>query len=78
MQFQADLVGCPVEVAAEAETTALGAAALAGLAVGVWSGLEAVEQRIRVGARYEPTMSREDVARRREEWQLALRRALLR
>ena len=78
MQFQADLVGCPVEVAAEAETTALGAAALAGLAVGVWSGLEAVEQRIRVGARYEPTMSLEDVARRREEWQLALRRALLR
>ena len=40
--------------------------------------MEAVAQRIRVGARYEPTMSREDVARRREEWQLALRRALLR
>ncbi len=36
MQFQADLIGSPVEVAADADATALGAAALAGLAVGVW------------------------------------------
>src|SRR5262249_61749918 len=36
MQFQADLLGCPVEVAAEQETTALGAAALAGLTIGLW------------------------------------------
>ena len=39
MQLQADLRGCPVEVAAETETTALGAAALAGLAVGLWRDL---------------------------------------
>ena len=42
MQFQSDLLGCPVEVAAEAETTALGAAALAGLAVGVWPDTDAL------------------------------------
>src|SRR5207244_7233055 len=36
MQLQADVLGCPVEVAAERETTALGAAALAGRAIGVW------------------------------------------
>jgi glycerol kinase len=77
MQFQADLLGCPVEVTAEPETTALGAAALAGLAVGVWPGLDAIEERRRVGARYEPAMSGDDVERRRAEWRLALRRALL-
>jgi glycerol kinase len=77
MQFEADLLGCPVEVAAEAETTALGAAALAGLAVGVWPGLGAIEHRRRVGARYEPAMSRDEAEQRREEWRLAVRRALL-
>ena len=45
MQFQADLLGCPVEVAAEQETTALGAAALAGRAVGLWPDDEAIRRR---------------------------------
>jgi glycerol kinase len=49
MQFQADLLGCPVEVAAERETTALGAAMLAGLAIGIWPSVEAVRARIRRG-----------------------------
>ena len=57
MQFQADLIGSPVEVAADAEATALGAAALAGLAVGVWPDVEALGTLVRRGARYEPTMS---------------------
>ena len=52
MQFQADLLGCPVEVAAERETTALGAAALA-------AGRGA---RVRVGAVYEPSCSRDEAA----------------
>ena len=43
MQFQADLSGCPVEVAADAEATALGAAALAGLGTGVWREPEDVD-----------------------------------
>jgi glycerol kinase len=63
MQLQADLIGCPVEVAAERETTALGAAALA-------AGSEA---RVRVGKRYEPQAS--DVSGARAEWREALRRA---
>ena len=73
MQFQADVLGCPVEVAAEAEATALGAAALAGLAVGVWPDLEAVGKLVRRGARYEPG----EKPSGRDEWRLALRRAML-
>jgi glycerol kinase len=77
MQLQADLVGCPVEVAADADATALGAAALAGLAVGTWSGPDEVAARIHRGARYEPRMGRDDVERMRREWREALRRVLL-
>ena len=77
MQLQADLLGCPVEVAADADATALGAAALAGLAVGTWSGLDEVAALIRRGARYEPRMPREEVGRLRGEWRDALRRVLL-
>ncbi|MET0560003.1 MAG: glycerol kinase GlpK [Gaiellaceae bacterium] len=76
MQFQADVLGCPVEVAADAETTGLGAAALAGLAVGVWDDLESLACNIRSGARYEPTMSRDEAAARRDGWGRAVRRAL--
>jgi glycerol kinase len=78
MQFQADLLGCPVEVAAEPETTALGAAALAGLAVGTWPGLDELRRLARPGVRYEPGLDRDEAERLREQWQLALRRALLR
>ena len=77
MQFQADLLGCPVEVAAEAETTALGAAALAGLAVGVWPDLDSVAQLVRRGVRYEPGDDRVDLECQRAEWRLALSRARL-
>ena len=77
MQFQADLLGCPVEVAAERETTALGAAALAGRAVGLWPGDEAIRQMLSPGAVYEPAADRDWVAARRAEWRSALDRALL-
>ena len=77
MQFQADVLGVPVEVAANAETTALGAAALAGLAVGTWSDLAALAGHIRVGARYEPSMSEDEVATRKIVWHEAVRRALI-
>ena len=77
MQLQADLAGCPVEVAADADATALGAAALAGLAVGTWSGPDEVAALIRRGARYEPRMSSDDVEHMRGEWRKALRRVLL-
>jgi len=76
MQFQADLLGCPVEVAADTETTALGAAALAGLAVGTWPGLDALRLHVRSGARYEPAMRRDEAEGRRDEWRRALQRTL--
>ena len=77
MQLQADLSGCPVEVAEETETTALGAAALAGLAVGIWSDVGEVDGLIRRGARYEPR-PRDDVPELRERWRHALRQATAR
>ena len=77
MQFQAELIGCRVEVAAEQETTALGAAALAGRAIGLWPDHEAIRQRLRPGAVYEPVRGRGWAAERRTEWRSALERALL-
>jgi glycerol kinase len=77
MQFQADLLGCPVEVAAELQTTALGAAALAGRGIGLWPDDEAIRTRLRRGAVYEPAGDRDSVAARRAEWRSALDRALL-
>ena len=59
MQFQADLLGLPVEVAAERETTALGAAALA-------AGRDAG---VAVGAVYEPRIGPDDVAESRRTGQ---------
>jgi glycerol kinase len=75
MQFQADLLGCSVEVAADAEATALGAAALAGLAIGVWPSEEALARLIRTGARYEPRMSRDEAAAHQDAWRQAVARA---
>jgi glycerol kinase len=77
MQLQADLAGCPVEVAGETEATALGAAALAGLAVGVWRDVGEIGALIRRGARYEPR-ARDDVELLREQWRHALRQATAR
>jgi glycerol kinase len=77
MQFQADLLGCPVEVAAERETTALGAAALAGRAIGLWPDDHAIRARLPRGAVYEPAADRGWAAARRVEWRAALERALL-
>ena len=55
MQFQADVLGAPVVVPEIAETTALGAAYLAGIATGRWSA-EQVAEMWREAARYEPRM----------------------
>jgi glycerol kinase len=77
MQFQADLLGCPIEVAAQRETTALGAAVLAGLAIGTWPDEDAVRALIPRGATYEPRADPAEVERLRAGWRLALRRTLL-
>jgi glycerol kinase len=77
MQFQADIAGIPVEVPEERETTALGAAALAGLAVGTWSSQEEIAEAWRCARRYEPAMAREEAERLLAQWRLAVRRVLL-
>ena len=75
MQLQADLLGVPVQRPAITETTALGAAYLAGLAVGYWSGLEEIVTQWRVDSEFEPAM----VPERRDAlyagWQRAVQRA---
>jgi glycerol kinase len=75
MQFQADLLGTEVHVAAETEATALGAAALAGLGVGVWRDAEDVGRLIPAGGTFEPSMERDEAAALREGWRRALARA---
>jgi glycerol kinase len=77
MQLQADLIGSPVEVAADPDATGTGAAALAGLAVGTWTSRDELAPLIRRGERYAPRMARDEVARRRSEWHDAVRRVLL-
>jgi glycerol kinase len=77
MQLQADLLGCRVEVAAEQETTALGAAVLAGRAIGLWPDDDAIRSRLRTGVAYEPSGEAAELEALREGWRLALRRALL-
>jgi glycerol kinase len=77
MQFLADIARLPVDVPEERETTALGAAALAGLATGAWRGLDELAGRWRSAARYEPRMEEQDAERLLAEWRLAVRRALL-
>ena len=64
-------------MAAEQETTALGAAALAGRALGIWPDDDAIRRTLRAGAVYEPMADAESVAARRAEWRAALDRALL-
>ena len=69
MQFQADLLGVPVVRPAVTETTALGAAYLAGLAVGFWDSIDEIAGQWRVDRRFEPRMPAADAARLRERWQ---------
>ncbi|MFD1178262.1 glycerol kinase GlpK [Paenibacillus puldeungensis] len=59
MKFQSDILGVPVERPVVRETTALGAAYLAGLAVGYWSGLDEIKHCKQLDRRFEPSMSAE-------------------
>ena len=76
MQFQADILGIPVIRPAVTETTALGAAYLAGLAVGYWSCLDEVKSQWTAECRFEPSASAEFVAREKEGWAEAVSRTL--
>jgi glycerol kinase len=77
MQLQADLIGTRVEVSSEPETTALGAAALAGLGVGMWESPADVARLVRRGPTFEPRMDRSTAEAEREAWRRALERALI-
>ena len=76
MQFQADLLGIPVVRPAVTETTALGAAYLAGLATGVYSGLDELAAQWRVERRFEPTMPRAQADELTARWNHAVRQAV--
>jgi glycerol kinase len=74
MQFQADVLGLPVVIPEVAETTALGAAFLAGVGVGMWTQ-EQVRERRREKVRYEPAMSDDERETLMSEWGRAVERA---
>jgi glycerol kinase len=75
MQFQADLLGVPVVRPAITETTALGAAYLAGLAVGFWPSVDAITGQWMVDRQFEPAMPQASAAALRERWTAALERS---
>ncbi|HQL00273.1 MAG TPA: glycerol kinase GlpK [Smithellaceae bacterium] len=75
MQFQADILGVPVERPRIVETTALGAAYLAGLAVGFWKDRREVADKRKVDQRFEPAMDEETRTRLFAKWKKAVQRA---
>jgi len=75
MQTQADLLGVPVVRPAVTETTALGAAYLAGLAVGYWPSVDAISGQWKVDRRFQPAMSPAAARALRERWTAALARS---
>ncbi|SFE01388.1 glycerol kinase [Paenibacillus catalpae] len=77
MQFQSDLLEVPVERPVVSETTALGAAYLAGLAVGYWQGREEILEQRRLDSVFEPAMAPERVSELYAGWQKAVKAALV-
>jgi glycerol kinase len=75
MQFQADILGVPIQRAAVAETTALGAAYLAGLAVGLWRDTAELAHRWHAAETYEPRMSTDQRDTLYAGWKRAVERA---
>ena len=75
MQIQADLLGVPVVRPAVTETTALGAAYLAGLGVGFWKSTDELTGQWQVDRRFEPQMPREAARALRQRWTAAVERA---
>jgi glycerol kinase len=75
MQFQADLLGVPVVRPKILETTALGAAYLAGLATGFWNSTEEISRQWAVDRRFEPAMERARVGEITAGWQRAVERS---
>ena len=74
MQFQADILGVPVVRPVVAETTALGAAYAAGLAVGFWEGEDDIRRNWAVGDTWEPALDETERERLYGEWNKAVER----
>ena len=75
MQFQADLLGVPVDRPAVIETTALGAAYLAGLATGFWSGIEELKKHRAADAVFTPKADTKQMQRLQDNWREAVSRS---
>jgi glycerol kinase len=75
MQFQADILGVPVQRPKVAETTALGAAYLAGLATGFWSGLKELAEHWAIDRTFEPKMSADQREKLYANWKRAVERS---
>ncbi|MGA2160027.1 MAG: glycerol kinase GlpK [Dehalococcoidia bacterium] len=75
MQFQADITNMPIQVAAVAETTALGVAYLAGLATGLWKNTDEIGKKWRSSATFEPKMSADQRDQLYSNWLRAVERA---
>ncbi len=75
MQLQADLLGVPVVRPAVTETTALGAAYLAGLAVGYWKNTDELAKQYQVERRFEPKMPPDQAQALKQRWSRAVERA---
>jgi len=76
MQFQADVLNVPVVRPVVSETTALGAAYLAGLAVGFWKDTAEVSKNWSLGRRFLPVMSDQERASKLSRWRRAVQRTL--
>jgi glycerol kinase len=75
MQFQADLLGVPVVRPTRLETTALGAAYLAGLTVDLWKSRDEVARQWKAGRRFEPRMDASERQTRMARWREAVSRS---
>jgi glycerol kinase len=75
MQFQADVLGVPVVRPQVTETTALGAAYLAGLATSFWANPQEVQAKRQNDVRFEPKMNLDERGKRRMLWQRAVERS---
>ena len=75
MQFQADVLGVPVVRPRVTETTALGAAYLAGLAVGFWAGPEDLRSKRRGDVHFEPGLTPDEATQRMKLWKRAVERS---
>jgi len=76
MQFQADILGVPVQRPKVAETTALGAAYLAGLATGFWSSIHEVAEQWAIDRTFEPKMSVDERDKLYANWKRAVERSM--